>query len=150
MELLKQTIKKIEDLDTTAMKKAKDRVEYLLKPQGSLGKLESIAIQLAGITGNICPTVENKAIIVMSADHGVCVHGIAVTPISVTHMMTSKIADGVSGVGALASQANSDIIVVDIGVADEVNHPKVIKRKIKKGTNDMTKEPAMTLSLIHI
>ncbi|QEK11261.1 nicotinate-nucleotide--dimethylbenzimidazole phosphoribosyltransferase [Crassaminicella thermophila] len=144
MELLNQTLKKIEGLNEGAMQKTKERIDNLIKPQRSLGKLEDIAIQLSGITGKLYPKVDRKAIIVMAADHGVCEEGISAAPQIVTKMMTSYIAKGLSGVCALASQARAEVITVDIGIASQIDDENVINKKVRLGTNNMTKGPAMT------
>ncbi len=144
MELLKQTLEKIEGLDKKTAEDAKHRIDNLIKPQRSLGKLEDIAIQLSGITGELHPKVDNKAIIVMAADNGVCKEGVSPAPQEVTQMMTSYIANGVSGVCALASQAGADVITVDIGVNGELNYKKIINKKVKQGTDNITEGPAMT------
>lgn len=144
MEILKETLKKIEGLDKKSMDKARERINSLIKPVGSLGKLEEIAVQLSGITGELYPKVDNRAIITMAADNGVMEEKVSPAPQEVTKIMTSYIANGVSGVGALANQARADVIVVDIGVASEIDNIKVVNRKIKYGTENITKGPAMT------
>lgn len=144
MKLLNQTVSNIKELNKEAMERTKERVDNLIKPQGSLGKLEEIAVQLSGITGELFPKIENKAIIVMAADHGVCEEGIATAPQAVTHMQAINMTKGLTGVCALARQARADVLVVDVGIATEIENNKIINRKIKFGTNNMTKGPAMT------
>ncbi|WZL73795.1 nicotinate-nucleotide--dimethylbenzimidazole phosphoribosyltransferase [Clostridiaceae bacterium 35-E11] len=144
MQILNQTIQNIGTLDTEAMQKAKERVDSLIKPPGSLGRIEDLAIQLAGITQNPFPTVDKKVVIVMSADHGVYEEGVAPNPQIITAIQTPNFAKGVTGVCALAKQAGADVIVVDIGVGVDVDAPGVIQRKIRYGTSNMAKGPAMT------
>lgn len=144
MQLLKETLKKIGDLNTEAMEKAKSRIDNLAKPQGSLGKLEDIAIQISGITGELFPNVDNKSIIVMASDNGVCEEGVAAAPQIVTKIQTINIARGITGVGALAAQVKSDLVTVNLGVMGELENENVINRKIKNGTDNMTKGPAMS------
>lgn len=144
MELLNKTLKKIGSLDNTSMEKTRQRVDTLLKPLGSLGRLEDLAVQLAGITKNPFPNVDNKTIIVMSADHGVYEEGVAPDPQSITAMQTPNFAKGITGVCALAKQARADVVVVDIGVAQDIDAPKVIHKKIRYGTDNMAKGPAMS------
>lgn len=131
-------------MNLETMKAAKERVDQLIKPQGSLGKLEDIYIQLAGIQNTIFPSISKKALIVMCADHGVCEEGIASAPQSVTLMQTHNIAKGITGVGALAKQNHTKIYTVDIGVNACVNNPDIYHRKISYGSNNITKGPAMT------
>lgn len=144
MNLLKGTIKKIEKLDQDAMKKSRERVDNLIKPPGSLGKLEDIVVQLAGITGDIFPRVDNKSVIVMAADHGVYEEGVAVFPQDVTIIQTKNFHRGVTGVCALAKQAGADVVPVDIGIVKDIDEPGIINKKIKYGTDNMAKGPAMT------
>ena len=117
MELLKETLEKIDELDVEAMKKSRIRVDNLLKPKGSLGKLEDIVVQLAGITGSMYPSVDNKAVIVMAGDHGVYEEGVAPDPQVLTAVQACNFPKGITGVCALAKQANADVITVDVGVA---------------------------------
>lgn len=144
MDLLKQTISKIGELDKEAMAKAKERVDNLIKPPGSLGRLEEIVIQLAGITGETYPKVDKKVVIVMAADHGVFEEGVVVFPQEVTEIQTRNMARGVTGVCALAKQARADVVPVDIGVKVDIDEMGVISRKVKYGTDNMAKGPAMS------
>ncbi|SHK16302.1 nicotinate-nucleotide--dimethylbenzimidazole phosphoribosyltransferase [Paramaledivibacter caminithermalis] len=144
MKLLKETLKGIKDLDKEAMKKSRARIDNLIKPKGSLGRLEEIVEKLAGITGNIFPKVDNRVVIVMAGDHGVYEEGVAPDPQELTAIQTCNFPKGITGVCALAKQARADVIVVDIGVAADLKELGVINRKIKYGTDNMAKGPAMT------
>jgi len=144
MELLKKTLERIDELDFGVMKKTENRINNLVKPIGSLGKLESLAIQLSGIRGELFPKTDNKAIIVMASDHGVCQEGVASAPQSVTEFQTHNISQGKTGVCALASVAGADIVTVDIGVMVDLNNEKILNKKVMYGTKNMTIGPAMT------
>lgn len=145
MNLLQQTMKRIEPLDQEMMELARERVGSLIKPPKSLGRLEDLAIQLAGIQGVLYPEVERKAIIVMAADHGVYEEGISSNPQEVTYAQTTFIAKGLAGVGVLGKMAGAEIVAVDIGVkGDYPSGTEVIDRKIKNGTDNLAKGPAMT------
>ncbi|SKC55143.1 nicotinate-nucleotide--dimethylbenzimidazole phosphoribosyltransferase [Maledivibacter halophilus] len=144
MELLKETLGKIKELDKEAMGKARERINNLIKPEGSLGRLEEMAEKLVGITGKRFPKVDNRAVIVMAGDHGVYEEGVAPDPQIITAIQTCNFTKGITGVCALAKQAKADVISVDIGVASDLKEPRVINRKIKYGTDNMTKGPAMT------
>lgn len=144
MELLRGTIKKIGELDKEAMDKAKLRMDSLIKPPGSLGRLEDLVVQLAGITGELYPRVDKKSVIVMAADHGVYEEGVAVFPQAVTIIQTCNFPKGVTGVCAIAKQVGADVMPVDIGVKGEISESGIINEKIKHGTNNMAKGPAMT------
>ncbi|WP_397538263.1 nicotinate-nucleotide--dimethylbenzimidazole phosphoribosyltransferase [Rummeliibacillus pycnus] len=145
MNLLQQTIEKIKELDQNMMEKAQYRVDNLIKPPKSLGKLESIAVQLSGITGELFPAIDQKAVIVLAADHGVYEEGVTSNPQIVTFAQTLNIAKGITGVGTIAKVSGAKIVTVDIGVKEDIpSDAGVIIRKIKKGTDNMAKGPAMT------
>ncbi|MGG0656979.1 nicotinate-nucleotide--dimethylbenzimidazole phosphoribosyltransferase [Rummeliibacillus pycnus] len=145
MNLLQQTIEKIESLDQDMMAKARQRVDSLIKPPKSLGKLEDIAIQLAGITGKLFPAIDQKAVIVMAADHGVYEEGVTNNPQEVTFAQTLNIAKGITGVGTIAKVSGAKIVTVDIGVKEDIpSDAGVIIQKIKRGSGNIAKGPAMT------
>ncbi|MCM3584868.1 nicotinate-nucleotide--dimethylbenzimidazole phosphoribosyltransferase [Mesobacillus maritimus] len=145
MKLLENTIDRIESLDEEMMAKARERVDNLVKPSKSLGKLEDIAVQLVGITRKINPVIDKKAVIVMAADHGVYEEGISSNPQEVTFAQTLLFPKGLTGVCAIGKVSGANIVAIDIGVKGEIpDDAGVIKRKIKHGTDNMTKGPAMT------
>ena len=115
MNVLQQTMERIQGLDQEMMEKARERVDSLIKPPHSLGKLEELAVQLAGISGELYPEFDRKAIIVMAADHGVYEEGISSNPQEVTYAQTMFIAKGITGVGVLAKTAGAEVVTVDIG-----------------------------------
>lgn len=144
MRLLTQTLAAIQPTDRLAMAAAQREMDYCLKPPGSLGKLEDIARQIAGITGQIHNAIRKKAIIVMMADNGVCAEGIAMYPQDITRIGADFVTSGRMGVNFLAKHAGADIIAVDIGIQVDVDLPKVLNRKIRYGTANFLKEAAMT------
>ncbi len=142
--MLKQTLEAIGPLNHEIMKQAQYRVDHLIKPVGSLGKLESYYVQLAGIAGSLKPTLGKKEIIVMAADHGIYEEGIAATDRAVTLAQAENMTIGLTGVCALAKASGAQVTVVDIGIdADQVK-PEVWPRKIRRGTANMAREHAMT------
>ncbi|AOT69974.1 nicotinate-nucleotide--dimethylbenzimidazole phosphoribosyltransferase [Geosporobacter ferrireducens] len=144
MQLLKQTIESIGELNSEVMKQTRYRVDHLVKPPGSLGRMEDLAVHLAGITNNPFPEADQKVIIVMSADHGVYAEGVAPNDQIITAIQTPNFVRGVTGVCAFAKQARADVVVVDVGVAVDLDAPGVINRKIRYGTDNMAKGPAMS------
>lgn len=144
MDKLQQTLNNIKGLNETAMLKSRERVDNLNKPIGSLGKLEDIVVQLSGITGNIYPKADNKSVIVMAADHGVCEEGVAAAPQKVTLMQTINMANGITGVCALSKVSNADVVVVDIAVKEDIDHFNILNKKIAYGSSNIAKGPAMT------
>lgn len=141
---LKKIINDITGLNNEVMAEAKVRVDSLAKPLGSLGKLEDIAVKLAGITGKVKNSINKKCIIIMSSDNGVVEEGVASAPQSVTLAQTINFSRGLTGVAVLAKENNCDLKVVDIGVNTERKIPGAIDRKIRKGTYNIVKGQAMS------
>lgn len=138
------TIAAIAPLDTDTMVAARARQEQLTKPAGSLGRLETLAIQIAGITGQEQPILANKAIVVMAGDHGVTAEGISAYPAEVTPQMVLNFLRGGAAINALAGIVGARVVVVDIGVASPLEHPGLLARKVATGTANMAQGPAMT------
>ena len=144
--LLHHTIEMIKPLDKEAMAKAQSRQDKLTKPPGSLGRLEELSIQIAGIQGRVIPAIKNKAIIVMAGDHGVVAEKIGNWPQEVTAQMVYNFLRGGAGISVLARQVGARIVVVDIGVATDLEpHPLLLSGRIGSGTRNMTRGPAMTI-----
>ncbi len=144
-ELLSNTIEMIKPLDKEAMAEAQARQNMLTKPQGSLGRLEELSVQLAGIQGKPIPQIRHKAIITMAGDHGVVAEGIGNWPQAVTAQMVYNFLGGGAGINVLARQAGVRLIVVDMGVATELEtNPQLLSRKVALGTRNMAIGPAMT------
>ena len=142
---LKEIITKIPPLDEAAMQSARHRQDRLTKPRGSLGRLEELSIQLAGMKANPFPSVERKAVIVMAADHGVAREGVSAYPAEVTPQMVLNFLRGGAAINVLARQARARVTVVDIGVAAEFETASaLIQRKIRCGTWNLAQGPAMT------
>ncbi|ANY74668.1 nicotinate-nucleotide--dimethylbenzimidazole phosphoribosyltransferase [Paenibacillus ihbetae] len=144
MDRLTRSVGTITAPNARAQAEAAAYLDKLTKPPGSLGKLESLAIQLAGITGTIKPSFEKKAVVVMAGDHGVCEEGVSAFPSEVTPQMVMNFLNGGAAVNVLARQAGADVLCVDIGVAADLSHKRLLSRKINKGTNNIAKGPAMT------
>lgn len=123
--------------------RAQKRLDNLTKPLGSLGMLEEIVKRIAGITGSINPSIEKKATIIMCADNGVVEEGVSSCPKSVTATVTKNFTTGITGINVFSKQVKSDIVIVDIGIDDDIEHPMILNRKIRKGTWNMVKGPAM-------
>jgi nicotinate-nucleotide--dimethylbenzimidazole phosphoribosyltransferase len=145
-DLLQQTIGSIKPLDKEAMSRAKERQDSLTKPAGSLGRLEEIAIQIAGIQGKAIPQIKGKAVIVMAADHGVVARGTSAYPQEVTPQMVLNFLRGGAAINVISRRVGARVVIVDMGVAGEITpHKGLISRKIAAGTQDMGRGPAMSL-----
>lgn len=131
-------------LDETAMIEARERVDSLSKPLGSLGQLEEYAVKLAGIRGYMGGTLAKRAVLVFAADNGIYEQGITPVPQAVTPMQTINIANGIAGVNALAAQAGAEVFVYNVGIAEDISRKNIIDARVMNGTNDMTRGPAMT------
>lgn len=135
---------RMEQLHVVAMEEASLHLDQLTKPPGSLGKLEDIAKQLAGITGVMIPDLQKKAVIVMAGDHGVCEEGVSAFPAEVTPQMVMNFLHGGAAVNVLARQTGADVVCVDMGVNAELAHPLLLSRKVRFGTGNIARGPAMT------
>ncbi|HWK22868.1 MAG TPA: nicotinate-nucleotide--dimethylbenzimidazole phosphoribosyltransferase [Ureibacillus sp.] len=143
MQKLKETISLIDGLNTQAQEQMKQHLNSLTKPLGSLGLLESLAIQIAGITGNVQPKIDPAMVVLMAADHGVTGEGVSAFPSEVTQQMVRNFITGGAAINVLSRASNASVQVVDIGINGDLLLPGVINRKIRYGTNNMVQGPAM-------
>jgi len=141
--LLQETLKKIKPRDKSIEKACAERVDLLIKPKGSLGKLEDIVIKLAGIQGKMHPRVDKKAVIVCAGDHKIIEEGVATSKKDITKIQAINMTRGLTGVCALSKQCGAEVVVVDVGIDDEMPQA-VINKKVKYGAENFSKGPAMT------
>ncbi len=145
MSLLERTIQSIQPLDTAAMDAARARQDRLTKPPGSLGRLEALSIQVAGITGQARPVIGDKVVITCAGDHGVVAQGVSAFPQEVTPQMVHNFLSGGAAINVLARHVGARVVVVDAGVAVDLDpQPGLIVKKVAHGTADMTQGPAMS------
>ncbi len=146
MKLLEETLASIAPLDKGVMVKVQERLDFLTKPPGSLGRLEDIVRQYAGVTGEERPVIPRKCMVLAAADHGVARLGLSAYPIETTiHMTRNYLLSQGAGANALAKFCGADMVVVDMGVAGDLSDvPGLWHRKIAAGTADFTQGPAMT------
>lgn len=142
---IEKVISQIQPLDQAAMRSARARQDMLTKPQGSLGRLEELSIQLAGITGNAIPLIKDKVIITMAGDHGVVAEGVSAYPQEVTPQMVLNFLAGGAAINVLARHINARVVIVDMGVAVDIPaSDALIVKKVAYGTANMCNGPAMT------
>ncbi|MFA5374440.1 MAG: nicotinate-nucleotide--dimethylbenzimidazole phosphoribosyltransferase [Dehalococcoidia bacterium] len=142
---LEATLANIKQLDGAAMAKARQRQDMLTKPAGSLGRLEDISVQLAGIYGQAIPKPKNKVIILAAGDHGIVADGVSAYPQSVTAQMVSNFLGGGAAINVLARHVGARVVIIDAGIASALpSHPDLISLSIGKGTANMAKGPAMS------
>jgi nicotinate-nucleotide--dimethylbenzimidazole phosphoribosyltransferase len=134
-------------LDSAAMAAARERLDRMTKPQGSLGALEELSVRLAGLAGCCPPPMpEPAAVAIFAGDHGVHAQGVTAWPQEVTAQMVANFLAGGAVVNSFAAQAGAEVVVVDVGVRAELDPaPGLLPRKIAPGTADFTAGPAMTV-----
>jgi nicotinate-nucleotide--dimethylbenzimidazole phosphoribosyltransferase len=142
--LLEETVDRIGNLDLESMKAARRKLDSLIKPPGSLGRLEELGVQLAGIQAKPLPECGKKTVILMAGDHGVVSEGVSAAPQEITYQMLSAFTGGVAGISVLSRMAGARLVVVDIGVARQVDVPGVLNCKVREGTGNIAAGPAMT------
>ncbi|MFC2661951.1 MAG: nicotinate-nucleotide--dimethylbenzimidazole phosphoribosyltransferase [Eubacterium sp.] len=151
---------RIRPLDEEAMDAARERERSLAKVPGSLGRLEDIAVQIAGITGRPQGNpLKKQAVLLMSADHGVAAEGVASAPQTVTTSQTVNFTRRITGIGSLAKYFDINLLVTDLGMRipappeyytdqmltdDGKISRKIVNRRLAAGTKDLLKEPAMS------
>ena len=136
---------RIREIDKNLLVKTQKRLDNLTKPLGSLGRLEEIAKLVVGITNKEKPSLDKKVIVTMAGDHGVVEEQVSAYPKEVTPQMVYNFLRGGAGINVLAKHVGAKVIVVDMGVASdlEIKNGLIIK-KINYGTKNFLKEPAMT------
>ena len=145
-EVLARTLDALRPLDADAVAAAREHQDRLTKPKGSLGGLEDVSVQLAGLAATDPPPLPEPAVVVVfAADHGVHAQGVSPWPQEVTAQMVANLAAGGAVVNALAAQTGARVVVVDVGVAGDVSGVEgVLDRKVRLGTADLSTGPAMT------
>ena len=141
---LDSLVREVLPLDRGAMTAAEEYQARLAKPPGSLGRLEEISIQLAGITGRVHNALNKKQLLVFAADNGVVAEGVSSAPQSVTKQQTINLMRGKTGAAVLAKHFGCGLTVCDVGVNADIYESTVLNRKIAYGTQNICTGPAMT------
>lgn len=137
-------VSKIKPIDKDSMEKTQKRLDNLTKPLGSLGRLEELAKEIAGMKGTSNPSISKKAIFTFAGDHGVTDEGVSAYPKAVTAQMVYNFARGGAAINVLSKYIGAKLIVADLGVAEDISSDKVIIKKVGYGTNNFCRGPAMT------
>ena len=137
-------VREVLPLDRSAMTAAEEYQARLAKPPGSLGRLEEISIQLAGITGRVHNALNKKQLLVFAADNGVVAEGVSSAPQSVTKQQTINLMRGKTGAAVLAKHFGCGLTVCDVGVNADIYESTALNRKIAYGTQNICTGPAMT------
>ena len=137
-------VRAVAPLDRGTMTAAEVYQARLAKPPGSLGRLEELSIQLAGITGRVHNALNKKQLLVFTADNGVVAEGVSSAPQSVTKQQTINLMRGKTGAAVLAKHFGCGLTVCDVGVNADIYESAVLNRKIAYGTQNICTGPAMT------
>jgi nicotinate-nucleotide--dimethylbenzimidazole phosphoribosyltransferase len=132
-------------IDHAAARAARERQDVLLKPRGSLGRLEDLAVWMAGVTGEPIPALR-PLVVIAAADHGVAAEGVSAYPQEVTGQMLASFLGGGSAISVLAREAGAGVLVVDAGVAARAGSgadDAVIATGLRPSRN-LAVEPALT------
>ena len=143
-EKIEALVRAVQPLDQKAMLAAEAHQARLAKPPGSLGRLEELSVQLAGITGKVHNELPRKQLLVFAADNGVVAEGVSSAPQSVTMQQTINLTRGKTGAAVLAKRFGCGLTVCYVGVNADLCESAVLNRKIAYGTKNICTGPAMT------
>lgn len=123
-----------------------DKIDNLAKPQGSLGVLEGLAMQIGWIQQSLSPKLNHPCHIVFAGDHAIAEEGVSLSPQEITYQGVYNFIGGGTGINFLVRQHGFDFSVVDVGVNyDFPADTPIIHKKIRKGTRNYLHEAAMTM-----
>lgn len=145
MKDLKKALAGIVPASQEVLTAAQQKLDNLTKPKGSLGKLETLAARTCAIRGRLDARLDKKIILTFAGDHGVAEEGVSGFPQEVTTQMVGNFLSGGAGVNVLARHVGAEVRVIDVGVAVPVDGEGLIKRKVRPGTANIAKGPAMEL-----
>ena len=143
----KKASQRITNINGKFAEQAQNRLDNLIKPQGSLGRLEEFAKQLVAITEEMMPSLDKKVIFTFAGDHGVADEGVSAFPKEVTPQMVMNFVNGGAGINVLARHAGAEVVAVDVGVDYDFGglaKEGFVSRKVVSGTKNMRKGSAMT------
>jgi len=143
-EAILKVISQIQPPDAQASARAQQKLDGLCKPPGSLGKLEEMAVKLAGIRGDIVTALSRRCVLIAAADNGICQAGVASAAQEFTLAQTLAFTRGETGVAVLAKYAGADLMVADVGILSDFDAPGVLNLKVAHGTKNFAEGPAMT------
>jgi nicotinate-nucleotide--dimethylbenzimidazole phosphoribosyltransferase len=129
-------------IDHAAARAARERQDVLLKPRGSLGRLEDLAVWMAGVTGDPIPELR-PLVVIAAADHGVAEEGVSAYPQEVTGQMVSAFLGGGSAIAVLAREAGAEVVVVDAGVAVRADTGDPVIATGLRPSRNLAVEPAL-------
>ncbi len=150
-ETCRAVIDKITPVREPLRQKAQEKIDSKTKPQGSLGTIENLAIQMSMIQASLEPKANIKALYVFAGDHGIVKEGVSAYPSEVTGQMVANFLAGGAAINVLCRHHDIGIHIVDMGVdTDFENHPHLLKKKVRRGTRNFAREEAMTAEEVMI
>ncbi|MCR4738789.1 MAG: nicotinate-nucleotide--dimethylbenzimidazole phosphoribosyltransferase [Lachnospiraceae bacterium] len=135
---------KIQAPDEEILRLSRERWDLVAKPVDGLGYFEGLIGRIAAMQGKLCPDIEKKALIIMCADNGIVNEGVSQCGQEVTYDVASLMGRKKSSVGVMTGNYPLDIFTYDVGINSDTSPEGVINRKVRKGTADFLKEPAMS------
>lgn len=145
MSKLQEMLQHIIPIDKRMCQASREKWDEIGKPLRSLGKLEEMVIQLAGITRNLSPKAEKKAVLIFCADNGIVEEGVTQTGSEVTAIVSENFTKGIATINSFAKVAGADTFPIDIGINRNMTQVGgMVHKKVALGTKNMAKGPAMT------
>ncbi|MGR4864055.1 nicotinate-nucleotide--dimethylbenzimidazole phosphoribosyltransferase [Caulobacter sp. LARHSG274] len=145
MTFLSTAMAAITPVDAALEPQLRARLNAKAKPPGSLGRIEDLAVRIGLIQNRLDPRIARTDLYVFAGDHGLTQEGVSAYPASVTAAMVGLFLSGRSSVSAFAKASGVRVRVVDAGVdADLLSHPDLVAAKIRRGTRNAAREPALT------
>jgi nicotinate-nucleotide--dimethylbenzimidazole phosphoribosyltransferase len=145
---IEKTLGGITPADPAWREKARARIATLTMRPWALGRLLDLSVDLAGMTRSLTPVVARRVVVVMAGDHGVVAEGVSAFPQEVTVQMVQNFVGGGAGINVLADQAGARVVVVDVGVAGDLNglvrSDLIYSRRVAPGTGNIAVGPAMS------
>ncbi len=138
----------IQPLDKSKKQVIQNKIDLKTKPPGALGELESLALQLALITGDKKIEINNPTMIVFAGDHGVAKEGVSIAPSEVTQQMVLNFLNGGAAINCFCNANNMQMTVVDAGILSKIEHPNLVQQSLGFGTNNFVTDKAMTLAQV--
>lgn len=135
----------VEPIEDEAIKKIEAKWDKVAKPIGSLGRLEKLYSKISAIQGFEAPDLSHMRLIVCCGDHGIVEEGVSQTNQDVTRICATNIGKGVTVAGVMANRMGIDILSVDVGINSAKEVPYTLNRRVKYGTCNFLKQPAMSV-----
>jgi len=136
----------IPPLDPKRLELVQARQNQLLKIPGSLGLLEDVGNRIGALQGTDHPSLGKGAVVVCCGDHGVVAESVAAFPDSITRIQALNFLEGGAAINQIALTSAADLWVVDAGIKGEIlpTHPRLLGSRVRSGTGNIAREPAMT------